>query len=166
MTALVPNISKEILCRPTWVIQILLFKLIFPFLLGCYMAICHTFLTIALACWRDLVYLFWLYFTHIWQPIYNVLSFKHFIWYDLSFCHKPFRSWDVNLWFLFPFTHFFKIVLEIKGCSLFMSVAYTWVFTFLVGERFQSIYHCELSCKTNPIIITYLYQESKLIWRN
>ena len=116
--------------------------------------------------WRDLVYLFWLYFTHIWQPIYNVLSFKHFIWYDLSFCHKPFRSWDVNLWFLFPFTHFFKIVLEIKGCSLFMSVAYTWVFTFLVGERFQSIYHCELSCKTNPIIITYLYQESKLIWRN
>lgn len=142
-------------------------KLIFPFLLGCYMAICHTFLTIALACWRDLVYLFWLYFTHIWQPIYNVLSFKHFIWCDLSFCHTS--HFAPGMWifgFYSPLLIFSKLCLKLRGAAYFMSVAYTWVFTFLVGERFQSIYHCELSCKTNPIIITYLYQESKLIWRN
>lgn len=122
MTALVPNISKEILCRPTWVIQILLFKLIFPFLLGCYMAICHTFLTIALACWRDLVYLFWLYFTHIWQPIYNVLSFKHFIWCDLSFCHTS--HFAPGMWifgFYSPLLIFSKLCLKLRGA------AYLWV---------------------------------------
>lgn len=122
MTALVPNISKEILCRPTWVIQILLFKLIFPFLLGCHMAICHTFLTIALACWRDLVYLFWLYFTHIWQPIYNVLSFKHFIWCDLSFCHTS--HFAPGMWifgFYSPLLIFSKLCLKLRGA------AYLWV---------------------------------------
>ena len=122
MTALVPNISKEILCRPTWVIQILLFKLIFPFLLGCYMAICHTFFTIALACWRDLVYLFWLYFTHIWQLIYNVLSFKHFIWCDLSFCHTS--HFAPGMWifgFYSPLLIFSKLCLKLRGA------AYLWV---------------------------------------
>lgn len=148
MTALVPNISKEILCRPTWVIQILLFKLIFPFLLGCYMAIFHTFLTIALACWRDLVYLFWLYFTHIWQPIYNVLSFKHFIWCDLSFCHTS--HFAPGMWifgFYSPLLIFFKIVLEIKGCSLFMSVAYTWVLHFLWENVFREFIIVSLAVK-------------------
>lgn len=117
--------------------------------------------------WRDLVYLFWLYFTHIWQPIYNVLSFKHFIWCDLSFCHTS--HFAPGMWifgFYSPLLIFSKLCLKLRGAAYFMSVAYTWVFTFLVGERFQRIYHCELSCKTNPIIITYLYQESKLIWRN
>lgn len=106
----------------TWVIQILLFKLIFPFLLGCYMAICHTFLTIALACWRDLVYLFWLYFTHIWQPIYNVLSFKHFIWCDLSFCHTS--HFAPGMWifgFYSPLLIFSKLCLKLRGA------AYLWV---------------------------------------
>lgn len=97
-------------------------KLIFPFLLGCYMAICHTFLTIALACWRDLVYLFWLYFTHIWQPIYNVLSFKHFIWCDLSFCHTS--HFAPGMWifgFYSPLLIFSKLCLKLRGA------AYLWV---------------------------------------
>ena len=97
-------------------------KLIFPFLFGCYMAICHTFLTIALACWRDLVYLFWLYFTHIWQPIYNVLSFKHFIWCDLSFCHTS--HFAPGMWifgFYSPLLIFSKLCLKLRGA------AYLWV---------------------------------------
>lgn len=97
-------------------------KLIFPFLFGCYMAICHTFLTIALACWRDLVYLFWLYFTHIWQPIYNVLSFKHFIWCDLSFCHTS--HFAPGMWifgFYSPLLIFSNLCLKLRGA------AYLWV---------------------------------------
>ena len=167
MTALVPNISKEILCRPTWVIQILLFKLIFPFLLGCHMAICHTFLTIALACFEGIWFTCFGYILHLFGSLSTMFWVLN-ISFDMTF---PFVTshFAPGMWifgFYSPLLIFFKIVLEIKGCSLFMSVAYTWVFTFLVGERFQRIYHCDLSCKTNPIIITYLYQESKLIWRN
>ena len=120
MTALVPNISKEILCRPTWVIQILLFKLIFPFLLSCYMS--YIFDNCFSMFWRDLVYLFWLYFTHIWQPIYNVLSFKHFIWYDLSFCHTS--HFAPGMWifgFYSPLLIFSKLCLKLRGA------AYLWV---------------------------------------
>ena len=65
--------------------------------------------------WRDLVYLFWLYFTHIWQPIYNVLSFKHFIWYDLSFCHTS--HFAPGMWifgFYSPLLIFSKLCLKLR----------------------------------------------------
>lgn len=72
--------------------------------------------------WRDLVYLFWLYFTLIWQPIYNVLSFKHFIWYDLSFCHTS--HFAPGMWifgFYSPLLIFSNLCLKLRGA------AYLWV---------------------------------------
>ena len=72
--------------------------------------------------WRDLVYLFWLYFTHIWQPIYNVLSFKHFIWYDLSFCHTS--HFAPGMWI---FGFYSPLLIFSKLCLKLMGAAYLWV---------------------------------------
>lgn len=93
VTALVPNISKEILCRPTWVIQIPLFKLIFPFLLGCYMAICHTFLTIALACFEGIWFTCFGYILHIFGSLSTMFWVLN-ISFDMTF---PFVTQAISL---------------------------------------------------------------------
>ena len=93
MTALVPNISKEILCRPTWVIQILLFKLIFPFLSGCHMAICNTFLTVALACFEGIWFTCFGYILHIFGSL-STMFWVFNISFDMTF---PFVTQAISL---------------------------------------------------------------------
>ena len=123
MTALVPNISKEILCRPTWVIQILLFKLIFPFLLGCYMAICHTFLTIALACFEGIWFTCFDYILHIFGSLSTMFWVLN-ISFDMAFyfCHTS--HFAPGMWifgFYSPLLIFSKLCLKLRGA------AYLWV---------------------------------------
>ena len=56
----------------------------------------------------DFVYLFWLYFTHIWQLINYVLTFYRFHFSELTFLFVTqtpcalICSWGVNLWILYP----------------------------------------------------------------